>query len=213
MGPGSKRTEVDCKLYVSVFTSEQDIYVLEAIELSWKRVRSGAEFAKLDAWSASRWIPSVLLMAGPPRADVTDSSARGGAVRPYNEPSGSAVSVRSPEGAIPMTLRTFSARPARLSRSRSLRATARPWPTRRSAVARSASATATRSPTAASSRRIATKLLRIAMSVGCPLVHLIPDRTIGPTDLTGGQVITPLDSNGGPPWRVNRRRGSMPRNS
>ena len=34
-GRGSKRTEVDSKLYVSVFTSEQDItYVLEAIELS-----------------------------------------------------------------------------------------------------------------------------------------------------------------------------------
>ena len=35
------------------------------------------------------------------------------------------------------------------------------------------------------------------MSVGCPLVHLIPDRMIGPTDLTGGQVITPLDSTEG----------------
>ena len=32
-GPGSKRTEVDCKLYVPVFTSEQNYLRLEAMGL------------------------------------------------------------------------------------------------------------------------------------------------------------------------------------
>ena len=96
-----------------------------------------------------------------------------------------------------MILRAFSARPARLSDLDRFRGKAGPWPTRRGVAARSASATATRFPTSTSSGRIATKLLRIAMSIGCPLVHLTPDGTIGPTsDLTDGQVIAPLRTEG-----------------
>jgi hypothetical protein len=39
-GPGSKRTEVDCKLYVSVFTSEQGItYVLYYLRTRGHRIK------------------------------------------------------------------------------------------------------------------------------------------------------------------------------
>lgn len=111
VGPGSKRTETDCKLYVQMFTSEQSLRTRchgtagRALRI---KLKTGPQRRRLS----QDWTPrpplggfwAWLLMAGPSRADVTDSSAGGGTPCPYDDPSGSG-SVWSPEGAMPMTPR------------------------------------------------------------------------------------------------------------